>query len=213
LVSIGELIRSVVEFLKNRDLFLGALLGILLLTGIGLFYLVRQLGNAETAENENRYRDLPIQNWRSFSSTEGEFSITFPGIPETTNLTVVLSTGNTIGHLFYANCGPQNSFAIEYEDSAKFTESDVKKDPQEFLKKAENLSLPEAARIVFEQQSIFDGYPAREFEYAVGEKGNYSVRYKMILAGERFYVLYVIFLTANPHPADRAIFFNSLSLN
>lgn len=202
-----------VEFFKNRDLFLGALLGILLLTGIGLYYLARQLGSLDTAENENRYRNLPIQNWRSFSSTEGKFSIVFPGVPDTTNLTAGLSAGNTTGHLFYANCGPQNSFAIEYEDSAKFMEPDVKKHPQEFLKKAENLSLPEAARVVFEQQSTIDGYPAREFEYAVGEKGNYSVRYKMVLAGGRFYVLYVIFLTANPHPADRAIFFNSLSLN
>jgi len=204
----------VIEFLKNRDLFLWALLGILLLSGIGLFALYREARHSDTAEMRIQFQTLPAEMWKRFSSHEGKFSIMFPGIPVTTNLPVNVSTGTNAGHLFYVNYTPVNSFAIEYEDSAKFMGPDVKKSPQEFLQKTENLSIPEGpAKIVFEQESTFDGYPAREFEYAVGGKGNYSVRYKMILAGGRFYVLYVIFLTANPHPADRAIFFNSLSLN
>ena len=65
---------------------------------------------------------------------------------------------------------------------------------------------------LFEQESKFESFPAREFEFAAGGKANFSARMKYILVGERVYEIYVVFLTANPYPEERKIFFNSFKL-
>jgi len=114
---------------------------------------------------------------------------------------------------FYVNPNIQNAFAVGYSDSPIFFKMAKLPDPQEFLKKSESLAVLEAkGKVVFEQESKFQDFPAREFEYATGGKANYSVRVKYILVGERVYEIYVVFLTTNPYPEERTVFFNSFKI-
>ena len=115
--------------------------------------------------------------------------------------------------IFYVNPNVQNAFAVGYSDSPIFSRMGKLPDPQEFLKKSQSLVVSEAkGKVVFEQESKFGDYPAREFEYAAGGKANYSARVKYILVGPRVYSIYVVFLTTSPYPEERAIFFNSFKI-
>jgi hypothetical protein len=156
---------------------------------------------------------IPAQNWERFSSVDGKFSALFPGIPESTNMFLKFSTINMEMRVFYVNANIENSFCVGYGDSPIFTNKEIAENPQAFLKKSQGIIISnEMARVVFQQEAVFGNYPAREFEYAAGGKANYSVRVKWILVGSRIYQIYVVFLTANPHTADRDVFFNSFRL-
>jgi hypothetical protein len=154
----------------------------------------------------------PTSSWKRFSSVEGRFSVFFPGTPESTNIFTDETTNSEL-HLFYVDPNVQNYFAIGYSDSAVFSKMAALPDPQAVLKKSEASSVANSqGKVTYEQESKFRGYPAREFEYVAGGKANYSTRMKLILAGGRFYEIYVIFLTQNPYPQERMAFFNSFSL-
>src|SRR5205814_1876000 len=154
-----------------------------------------------------------------FSSPEGKFSVWFPGKPEQTNIVSnfsraddekTIETAEVETRIYYVNPNIQNSFAVGYCDSPLFSKAAKSPDPQVFLKTSQALQVAGTiGKVVYEKESKFEGNPAREFEYTAGGKANYSVRVKYILAGQRIYTIYVIFLTANPHPNDRAVFFNS----
>jgi hypothetical protein len=165
---------------------------------------------------------VPANNWKKFSSPEGEFSVWFPGNPEQTNILSNFSrvddektveTAEVETRIYYVNSNIQNSFAVGYCDSPLFSKAAKLPDPQVFLKQSQALQVAaEMGKVVFEQESKFEGNPAREFEYAAGGKANYSVRVKYILVDQRIYTIYVVYLTANPHPEDRAVFFNSFKI-
>jgi hypothetical protein len=158
-------------------------------------------------------------SWKQFKSDTGGFSAFFPGTPETTNISFTFPTTNgdqaiTIeGPVFYVNPNIQNSFAVLFYDNAVFSKMSKSPDPKKFLKQTQSLMVSEhKGKIVFEQELQFQNFPAREFEYAAGGKANYSVRMKLILAGERVYQVYVVFLTTNPYPEERTTFFNSFKI-
>jgi hypothetical protein len=156
----------------------------------------------------------PTSSWKRFSSAEGRFSVFFPGVPESTNILTDLDPAKPELHLFYVTPNIQNSFAIGYSDSLIFANMAKLHDPQELLKKSESLLVSnDQGKIVYEEESKYKGYPAREFEYVAGGKANYSTRMKFILVGPRLYEIYVIFLTKNPYPTERVTFFNSFKLN
>ncbi len=157
---------------------------------------------------------VPANSWKVFSSDEGKFSVLFPGLPKTTNILSSFSTENVESHVFYVNANVQNSFAVSYEDSPVFAKMAKLQNPQQFLEKAQAITvLNEFGKVVYQREMEFGDYPVREFEYAAGGKANYSARIREILVGERIYQIYVVFLTANPHTEDRDIFFNSLRLH
>lgn len=138
----------------------------------------------------------------------------FPGIPVTTNSFMHFLTNSAEAHLFYVNYNIQNAFGVMYMDIPGNTEWAQKTNAQDSLEKMQSFTASQqAGKVVFQQESEFEGHPAREFECVAGGKANYSTRYKLVLTDRRVYVIYVVFLTANPHPADRATFFNSFSLN
>lgn len=165
---------------------------------------------------------VPVSSWKKFLSLEGNFSVWFPGNPEQTNILSnfaravdekSIETVETETRIFYVNPNIQNSFVVGYCDSPLFSKATESSDPQTFLERSEALQVAGAmGKVTFEQKSKFEGNPTREFEYVAGGKANYSVREKYILVGQRIYMIYVVFLTANPHPEDRANFFNSFKL-
>jgi hypothetical protein len=155
----------------------------------------------------------PTSSWKRFSSDEGRFSVFFPGSPESTNIISDASATNVVTHMFYVNPNIQNSFAVGYSDSPMFANAAKLLKPQEFLKKSECLCVSNAqGKIVYDEESKFKDYPAREFEFVAGGKANYSTRVKYILVGKRVYSIFVVFLTGNPYLQERMEFFNSFKL-
>lgn len=181
--------------------------------GAFLYHKWKQASLAR-AQIENQYKFLSIENWKRSSSVEGGFSALFPGDPETTNMTIEASTTNSQVHLVYVQPNVQNTFAVGWMDHTNNAVWAAGTNADRYLRFIQDSTVSQQpATVVFQQESRFDGYPAREFEFAAGGKANYSVRYKLILVHGRLYMIYIIFLTADPHPALRAVFFNSFSLN
>ena len=116
-------------------------------------------------------------------------------------------------HLFYVNPNIQNSFAVGYSDSPKYARATRSSNPEVFLETSQFLMVSNLqGRVVYQQASTFEGFPAREFECVAGGKANYSTRVKYILAGQRIYQIYIVFLTVDPYPQERSIFFNSFKI-
>ena len=162
---------------------------------------------------------VAASGWKRFNSNEGKFSVRFPGTPETTNIMSTFSQSENElpievrTPIFYVNPNIQNAFVVGYSDNPVFSQMAKLPDPQEFLKKCEFLAVSKAeGKVVFEQGSKFQNFPSREFEYVAGGKANYSARVKYILVGERVYSMYVVFLTTNPYPDERKIFFGSFKI-
>ncbi len=190
-----------------------------LLVGISLVVLIfislPILGHAWRKKNDVWHPVIaPASSWKRFTSAEGGFSVLFPGIPENTNILSDVSSPNVEQHAFYVNANIQNGFTVTYCDSPIFEKMAKLSSPQVFLEKAQSLMVSrEKGKVVFQQETKFQDYPAREFEYVAGGKANYSTRAKFILVGHRVYQIYVVFLTANPYPEERAIFFNSFKIH
>jgi hypothetical protein len=149
---------------------------------------------------------IPTNNWKKFTSLEGKFSIWFPGDPECTNVVVGIS-GVDLTTPCYFVWNRQMEFAANYSVFPKILEK---------LTPAQKYDICQAAvgrdvgKIVFQKDILIEGYPAREFEYDVVGKVNYSGRVELLLVNDRLYQLIFIFLTGYPHPPDRDLFFNSL---
>ena len=162
-------------------------------------------------ELRKKYEHPPIvsiDNWKRFTSEEGNFSVFFPSTPKTTSVISDLPTTNVEIHLFYVNANKQNAFAVGYSDNPMFAKMANLSDPQNFLKMSQFLTISNCqGKVVYERDEEFRDYTAREFEYAAGGKANYSVRMKYVLAGERFYEMYVVFLTTAPCPQEQLAFF------
>ena len=156
---------------------------------------------------------VPTSKWKKFSSSEGKFSIWFPGTPVETNQFITNSIMAAEEHLFYVNADIQDEYAVAYCDNRKFEEFIKNGRAQEFLDKSESIVVAEAnGKILSEQKTTFEGYPAREFEYKAGGKANYSVKVKYAMIGQRVYSLMAVFMTGNPYPEDRTTFFKSFQL-
>jgi hypothetical protein len=204
------------KFFTRRDVLLVLSLSFVAIEICVGVFLVHKWKKATIARDQiqNQYKFLSIENWKRFSSAEGGFSALFPGDPETTNLIVDVSTENVEEHIAYVDANVQNTFAVAYSDSSRNAIWAAGTNGGYYLKQIQDGTVSQVpAKLVFQQESKYENYPAREFEYAAGGKANYSVRYKMVLVHQRLYLIYIIFRTADPHPALRAIFFNSFSLN
>jgi hypothetical protein len=151
---------------------------------------------------------IPTNEWEKFSSPEGKFSVWFPGIPDLTN--VVINVSNVdISQPCYFIWNRQTEYAVNYSDLPKSLE--MLKSEQKFDLSQKAVGA-EVGKIVYQKKFEFENYPGREFEYVVDGKVNYSGRVRLILVGDRLYQMIVIFLTANPHTADRDAFYNSFRL-
>ena len=121
---------------------------------------------------------VPTSKWKKFSSAEGNFSIWFPGIPQSTNFTQVYSWSNdeksveisTDLHEFYVSPNVQNIFTVAYCDHSMFAKIAASTNSQAFFKKSQALLVSEEeGKIVFEQESKFR-LSARELNTWLGKK-------------------------------------------
>jgi hypothetical protein len=151
---------------------------------------------------------IPTSEWKKFSSDEGKFSVWFPGIPDLTNDVVTVSNIDLPLPCYFI-WNRQNEYAVNYTDLPKNLE---KLKPEQLLDISQKAVGIEVGKIVYQKNIEFANYPGREFEYVVDGKVKYSGRVRLILVADRLYQMIVIFLTANPHTADRETFFNSFSV-
>ncbi len=197
--------------LKSKWIRILAAIGVVLLI---VFVVIPPFTRKWYKNHSIRYAP-PVQTskWKKFSSSEGRFSIWFPGAPVETNQFITNSIMAVEEHLFYVNADIQNAYVVAYYDNHKFEEFKKTGRAQEFLDKSESIVVAEAnGHILSEQKTPFGGYPAREFEYKAGGKANYSVKVKYVMIGQRVYSLMAVFMTGNPYLGDRATFFNSFKL-
>lgn len=137
---------------------------------------------------------VPANKWKEFLSSEGTFSVWFPGIPEETNQLFISPIGSVKQHIFYVNPDIQDGYIVGYSDSEKFNETVRSGKATQFLKTAESRVVKEEeGKVLFEQETMFGNYPAREFEYKAGGKANYAVRVKYIMVGPRLYCISAVF--------------------
>jgi hypothetical protein len=152
---------------------------------------------------------VSVSSWKKFTSAEGKFSIWFPGNPEETNIVIEASNVRILQPCFFAWADPQNEYAVNYGDYPK---SLNKMKPEQQFDICQSGVAREIGKIIYQTNLQFENYPARDLEFVAGGKANYSGRMRLILVNERIYQLVVIFLTTNPHPADREIFFGSFHI-
>jgi hypothetical protein len=154
---------------------------------------------------------ISASEWKKFSSMEGKFSVWFPGNPERTNITDSASGFDLSMPSYFVWANRQTEYSVNYCDYpeevirrlGKFTPQ------QQFDFSQSDVVKVGGGKIVYQKDITIEGYPARDFEFVTGGKANYSGRVRLILLNGRLYQLIVIFLTANPHPKDWDIFFNS----
>ena len=112
-------------------------------------------------------------------------------------------------HSFIVETDADTAFAVSFNDYPAGTALD----PQKLFNGCQASVVGDNGKIVNQQETKFQNYPAREFEFQQGEKADYSGKVRLILVGRRIYNLVTVYLTANPHPSERAKFFDSFALN
>ena len=148
--------------------------------------------------------------WNGFSSGPGNFSVLCPGDPK--EITVFeQSTGGEIEfHSFIVESDDETAYGVVYND---YPPTANLPEPETAFDRSQGAIIEKHKAELLAQESLqVQSHPAREFEFKAGGKANYSGRVRIILIDRRLYQLVTVFLTDNPHPADRAKFFDSFSL-
>ena len=188
---------------KSKTIKVFALIGIALFV---IFVVVPPFTRKWAWNHFIRYSSvIPVSNWKEFSSANGGFSILFPGKPELTNVTVNVSSDDLLMPCYFV-WNRQMEFAVNFSDNPKNLKQFP---PEKEFDICQSAVAKSFGKIVYQRDLLVDGYPAREFEYEVVGKVNYSGRLRLVLVKDRLYQLMFIFKTGYPRPPDRDTFFNS----
>jgi len=152
---------------------------------------------------------VPANQWEFFASEQGKFRVLFPGSPQETNVIINMTATNMAVPLFYVWADRQTEYAVNYVDYPKALN---KLSPKEQFDIVQAGVAEKIGNVVTQRNFIFEKFPARDFEFVVGGKGNASGKIRLVLVDERLYQIEVIFLAKNPHEDDFKTFFNSFSL-
>lgn len=190
---------------KIKKLRTFALVGIILV----VFFIVPLFARKWTRNFANENSSvIPTDEWKQFLCTAGRFSIWFPGNPELTNVTTSVSGGDISMHCFFV-WNRQTEYAVNFSEDP----INLKKfKPEQTFDICQAGVAKELGKIVYQKDMTIEGYPARDFEYNVVGKVNYSGRTRLILVNDHLYQLVFIFLPVNPRPTDRDTFFDSFRL-
>lgn len=146
-----------------------------------------------------------LTNWQKFSSPEGKFSVLLPGTPKERQEGAQTPFGLIVYHAFAATQDAHHAYGAGYYDLSNNS------DAQSFLDRIQSLIIG-PGKIMSSHNLQIAGYPGREFEFGPDQQGNYSARVRLVLVGQRIYVLTAIFLKSEPHPQECSAFFDSFSL-
>ena len=174
-----------------------------------IFVFLPMLGHAWRKRHPVNFPSVvPANQWKFFASEEGGFRVLFPGSPQETNVIINTTATNMTMPCFFAWADRQTEYAVNYCDLPKALK---KLSPKEQFDIDQSGLAENIGNVVTQRDFTFDNFPARDFEFVVGGKGNFSGRIRLILVEDRLYQIEVIFLTKNPHEGDFKIFFDSFS--
>ena len=190
-------------------------LKVFLLAGIAaflfIFVFLPVLGHAWRKKHPvNIPSVVPASQWKYFASEEGRFRVLFPGSPQETNLIINTTATNITMPCFFVWADRQTEYAVNYGDYPKALK---KSSPKEQFDLSQAGMAEKFGNVLTQRDYSFENFPARDFKFVVGGKGNFSGNVRLILVDERLYQIMVIFLTKNPHEDDFKTFFDSLSLH
>ena len=174
-----------------------------------VFILLPMLGHAWRKRHPVNFPSVVSANqWKLFDSKEGKFRVLFPGTPETTNEISNFHDYEIVFHSTYVWADRQTQYAVNFSDNPEIVE---RLNPQQQFDASQKAVAEKFGGIVSQNDFKFGAYPARDFEFAVGGKGNFSGKIRLVLVDRRLYQIMVFFLTKNPHENDFKIFFDSFS--
>jgi hypothetical protein len=175
-----------------------------------IFVLLPLIGHAYRQHHPVNYPSvIPASQWKFFASKEGGFRVLFPGSPQETNVTINATATNIIMPCFFVWADRQTEYAVNYGDYPK----NLKRlSPKDQFDLSQAGVAKKFGNVLIERDYSFENFPARDFEFVVGGKGNFSGKVRLILVDERLYQIMVIFLTKNPHLDDFKNFFDSFSI-
>ena len=196
--------------LKLQKLKVAVLIGIALLVSF-VFIGLPLIGHAWRKNHPVIYSSVvPASQWKFFASEEGRFRILFPGKPESTNEVVGNAVVEITLHTFYVWANQQTEYALNFSDNPKNVKNLSSK---QIFDVGQNGVAEKLGKIAAQHDFKFGNYPARDFEFVVGGKGNFSGHIRYVLVDQRLYQIMVMFLTENLHRDDFKIFFDSFSLS
>jgi hypothetical protein len=157
------------------------------------------------------YDQLLPYRWETFNSPDGTFSVSLPGKPVADNgqEISVADGGTTLIHGVKVSPYANSIYECTYfEDPSLGTQP-----PDELLDHARDGGLKNVqGTLIAEKHITVDGYPARDIQ--AHARGNSSYNSRLIIAGNRLYMLMVID-TSGPNRDAKNVqkFFDSFKIN
>ena len=148
-----------------------------------------------------------FNTWSRFTSEAGKYSVLLPGTPIEKEQAVQSPNGPMTAHMIAVNTGAHDGYGVSYYDLP------IKPDAEKYLDNCQAQIVGDQGKLISQKDITVGDNMGREFELVKSVEGaNYSFVVKMVLAGQRMYILTGVFPAANPHPANCDSFFDSLSL-
>ena len=134
-------------------------------------------------------------SWHTYTSTDGQFSASFPGKPTESSQTANTELGEIVNY-FVKHENGSTQYMVSYADypADTMTGSDPKAVVADSFEKTFE-SSPDVNKVVSKSEITVDGYPGMEGELEY-TSGNY-VWYRQVLVGDRMYQLLATTLTSN----------------
>jgi hypothetical protein len=148
--------------------------------------------------------------WRTYSPPDRTFSMDFPGTPRTMTKEVPIEggAGTIAANMVILDSASSAVYMCTYSEH----ENIGKKSPDRALESARDGSLKQVHGTVIEQKRItVEGYPALELRANVS--GNMMLDSRIVVAGNRLYMLMVITPEGEPVPEKAQRMFGSFHLN
>ncbi|MEB3179609.1 MAG: hypothetical protein VKL59_11325 [Nostocaceae cyanobacterium] len=125
--------------------------------------------------------------WKQFASTEGGFTVLFPGIPQEAAVPLNTPSGQVSLRIFAADRPGQAAYFVSYAD---FPAAVLRYDPNTLLNGVVNGAVRNVQGTILSQQAInVAGFPGRETR--VQAAGGKILRYRTFLVNQRLYQIVV----------------------
>lgn len=145
------------------------------------------------------------QTWTEFRSADGKFSVSMPGKPTESVITVSLGTGDRTANTFSYHDEDLNEFLVAYSERSTPRKST---DEQIFDKARKGLLIATDGKLLRENSVTLAGYTGREIVF---ERPNGDVQTeRFFFVGDRFYQISVEVKKSSTRPVDVERFLSSL---
>jgi hypothetical protein len=154
---------------------------------------------------------IPKENWKTYTSAEGGFTICFPGTPEHTNLVVKTKDGDCKILREIVPVDPGMEFSVQRSD---YLGDSKQISPEQRLDTARAALVSHRSwKLEYEKDFTLGTYPGKDFIFSVGEDSRILGRMRVICGKECIYQTQVIFHTGHFRKEDVNKFLDSFSIN